>query len=440
MNEGDLHTEINDYLSRFLLRYFCSAVNVRVSRPDEDVGRDIDLLRLHWAISEPVCELIKYLSQHRHEIQTVLESQIMEDDVKVRGRFDARATMIRRLVTGYPTLTVSHEPVRTYESGPNHVLTWVLETAWRLALHFEDKLPEGASYRDLLKKCTPGLEKIRRFDAIHQASKTINLTRRPGSQALKAARRSRHRIYVLAYHAYHLLHLIEARDEDSINRLLNDTLLGPLKLWQRYELAAGLAAARTLSDVLSKPIELGFLCGGGEPICRIGGYEIYWQNRTQAYEHPQLEPSEKETAKLLEHYGLKVGVDRPDLVVLDENAKAVSIIEVKCFLNQETDNDDAVRIAMGQLVRYARGYLPITQIRDLLDTSIVAVVHSKIAQKNDPKPYGIPLIIDFDAIKQSYLEPWASHLVSKMKKDAWERQYRSTEHNSELKISSGVVH
>jgi len=413
MSESGTETAINDYLTRFLLRYFRNAVAVGVKHPDIDVERDLELLRLHWAISEPVRELVTYLSQHRHEIQAVLESCRQEDDARVRGRFDARATMIRRLVTGHPTLTVSHEPVRTFNSGPNHVLTWVLEQAWRLALRFEDMLPEGASYMAAIEESTPGLERIRRFDAIHQAAKQINLARRPGPQAVKEASRSRRQIYVLACRAYRSLQSIEAGEAESIIKLLNDTLLGPLHLWQRFELVVGLGVARALSAATGRPTALGFLAGGREPIARVGGYEVHWQSRTRAYQQPRTEPSEALIARLLDQYGLPVGAERPDLVVLDATAgEAVAIVEVKYFASEESDGADALRGAIGQLVRYARGYRPMEHIDGLLDHSIAAVIRHKEGRMPDPKPYGLPLIADFEGIMRGHLEPWARCLVA----------------------------
>ena len=412
MTQGGRETAINDFLTGFLLRYFRRAVAVGVSHPDLDPERDLDLLRLQWAVSEPVRELVDHLSRNRHEIQAVLESRRLEDDARVRGRFDARATLIRRLMTGHPTVTVSHEPVRTFDSGPNHVLTWVLETAWRLALRFEDLLPKGASYRAAVERNTPGLETIRRFDAIHQAAKKIDLTRRPGPQAVKEASRSRRQIYVLACHAYRALQSIEAGDADALVKLLNDTLLGPLQIWERYELAVGLAVAGALSDALSRPVALGFFGGGGEPISRVGGYEIHWQSRTQAYEQPLAEPSEAMTAKLFEQYGLPLGHDRPDLVVLDPGGEAVSVVEVKYTSSEESDGADALRSAVRQLVRYARGYRPMPRLEDLLDHSIVAMIRHDAGGVPDPKPRGLPIIVDFEGIVQRRLKAWAQRLVA----------------------------
>jgi len=411
MSESGTETGINDYLTRFFLRYFRNAVAGRVKHPDIDAERDLELLRLHWAISEPVRELVTYLSQHRHGIQAVLESCWQEDDARVRGRFDARATMIRRLVTGHPTLTVSHDPVRTFSSGPNHVLTWVLEQAWRLALRFQDMLPEGASYMAAIEEITPRLGEIRRFDAIHQAAKQINLSRRPGSQVMKEASRSRQQIYMLACQAYRSLQSIEAGKTESVTKLLNDTLLGPLHLWQRFELVVGLCVARGLSVATAQPITLGFLAASREPIAQVGSYEVHWQSRTQAYEQPLAEPSEEMVAKLLDQYGLPVGTDRPDLVVLDAAGEAVAIVEVKYFSSEESDGADALRSAIGQLVRYTRAYRPMEHIDGLLDHSIVVVIRHKAGRMLDPKPYGLPLIADFEGIMQRCLDPWARRLV-----------------------------
>lgn len=413
MSEAGNDIALNDYLTRYLLRYFRSAVSVPTSQPETREDEDIDLLRLHWAISEPVRTLSAYISERRHEIQAVLGTRREEDSARVRGRFDARATAIRRLETGHPTLTVSHEAVRHFDSGPNHVLTWVLEQAWRLSGIFREMLPNDATYLEQVEDSVKALEVIRRFDAIHQAAKQINLSRRPGAAALKEAGRSRRQIYVLAYQAYRVLQDIEAGDEDALRTLLADTLLGPLHLWQRFELAVGLGVTRALSEVLFSPTRLGFLAGGGTPISRVGAYEVYWQARTDLYSQPVCEPSEAIIARLLAQYGLSKGGDRPDLVVIDrETGRVVAIIEVKHFANEESDGADALRAAVGQLVRYARGYRPIEDIDDLLDHSIAALARSDGERMPEPKPHGLPFVTDFAEIIGGNLNAWARRLVA----------------------------
>ena len=409
---GDFISEINDYLTRSLLRYFRNAVAVGVERPKIDLDQDLDLLRFHWAMSKPVRELVAHLREHPHEIQAVLESRVSESNTWVRGRFDARATAIRRMLTGQPTVMVSHEPLRTYDSGPNHLLIWVLECAWRLVLRFGDILPESASYLQAIENYAPRLETIRRFDTIHQAAKELDLTRLPGQQAVKEASRSRRQVYVLACAAYRVLQAIEEKDEKAITKLLNDTLVGPLHIWQRFELAVGIGLALALSAALTRPMSLGFLAGGSEPIARVGDYEVHWQSRTDAWRVPPPEPTEAIVSSLLKRYGLLEGSARPDLVVLDRMAnEVVAVSEVKYFSSHSSDDPDPLRTAVNQLVRYARGYCRFAELDGLLDHSVVALVHANNRWNPEPKPFGLPLVVDFAGITQGHLNGWAQSLV-----------------------------
>ena len=407
-----LDTAINDYLTQFLLRYFRNATTVDIQRPQVDRIHDLEVLRLHWAISEPVRYLVACLRENPQELQAVLEAQPREDDARIHGRFDARATAIRRLVTGHPTLIVSHEPRRTYDSGPNHVLAWVLENAWRLVWHFRDMVPEGASYLALIDACAPGLEAVRRFEAMHQVAQTPRTVRRPSSAAVKEASRSRRLIYVLASQAYQRLVQIEAGEDAALLHLLNDTLLGPLHAWQRFELAVGLGLARGLSTAQGRGIDLGFFAGGGEPIATIGNYEIHWQSRTAKYQAPTQEPSEALASRLLRAYGIFEGTDRPDLVVVDNRGEkeAVAVVEAKYFSSGENDAVDSVRAAASQLVRYTRGYRSMEYIETILDHSIIAVAHSGKKWNLGEKPFGVPFLVDFEGISQLVLEQWAQRL------------------------------
>ena len=408
-----LDTAVNDYLTQFLLRYFRSATAVGVERPKVNRSQDLDLLRLHWAISEPIRELVGCLRENPQQLQAVLETRLREDDARIHGRFDARATAIRRLITGHPTINVSHEPRRTYESGPNPVLAWVLETAWRLVGRFRDIVPVGASYRDLIGACAPGLDAVRRFDALHQVAKNPTVGRRPSAQSVKEASRSRRPIYVLASLAYRRLLAIEAGEAPALRDLLNDSLLGPFHAWQRFELAVGLGIARGLSTVLGQGIDLGFFLGGGEPIARVGSYKIYWQARTNAYQAATREPSEVRTSALLKAYGLPEGTDRPDLVITvgDVAGEAIAVVEVKYYSSGENDAADSVRAAAAQLVRYVRGYRAMENIDTILDHSIIGLARMEGNLMPKKKPYGIPLLVDFDAIMNEALVKWARRLL-----------------------------
>ena len=408
-----LDTAVNDYLTQILLRYYRNATALDVQRPEVNRNQDLELLRQHWAISEPVRKLVECLRENPQQLQAVLEARLREDDARIHGRFDARATAIRRLVTGHPTTIVSHEPRRTYDSGPNHVLSWVLETAWRLLGRFRECVPEGASYQDLIGACAPGLEAVRRFDAMHQVAKIPTVGRRPSAQSVKEASRSRRPIYVLASLAYRHLLQVEAGEAAALLDLLNDTLLGPLHAWQRFELAVGLGIARALSTARDQAVELGFFLGGGEPIARVGRYGIYWQARTEHYQTPTQEPSETRTSTLLQAYGILEGTDRPDLVVTDEHVpgEAIAVVEVKYYSSGDNDGVESVRAAAAQLVRYARGYREMKNIETILDHSIIGLARIEGNLKSKEKPYGIPLLIDFDAITNEALVQWARRLL-----------------------------
>ena len=310
----DVDRQINDYLTGFLLRYFRTAVAVEVEQPDIDSSQDLDLLRLHWAISGSINRLVAHLLENPHEIQAVLEFRTREDDSRVRGRLDSRATVMKQMIASQPTVIVSHEPARNYNSGPNHVLTWVLEQSWRLITRFGEMLPHDASYLGKVEGCALGLETIRRFEPIREAAKQLNLNRRPSPHAVWESSRSRRPLYVLASKAYRTLQAVETGDEAAIAEMLNETLLGPLEVWRRFELAVGLGMARALAAALSRRVSLGSIVGG-DPIARVGSYELHWQSQTDAWHEPPLQPAEKVVSKLLRHYGIAEGSDRPDLVV-----------------------------------------------------------------------------------------------------------------------------
>ena len=409
---ADIDRQINDYLTGLLLRYFRTAVAVEVEQPDIDNSHDLDLLRLHWAISGSIKRLVAHLLENPHEIQAVLEFRTCEDDSRVRGRLDSRATVMKQMIASQPTVMVSHEPSRNYRSGPNHLLTWVLEQSWRLVTRFGGTLPRGASYLEEVEGCALGLETIRRFEPIRQAAKQLNLARRPSPHAVWETSRSRRPLYVLASKAYRTLQSVESGDEAAIAEMLNETLLGPLDVWRRFELAVGLGMARSLAAALSRRMSLGFIIGG-DPIAQVGSYELHWQSRTEAWREPPLQPAEKVVSKLLRNFGLTEGPDRPDLVVRKgPMGEVISIAEVKYFDGVTSDGTDALRAAVTQLVRYARGYRDFERLDGLLDHSIIALSCMGKGRNSTPRPLGVPVVVDFEGILQQELDGWARNLVT----------------------------
>jgi hypothetical protein len=403
--------EITDHIVGFLLRYFRSGVGANVRRPYVDAARDRDLLRLHWAFSPVVRDLAAYVLQHRHEIQSMLTTARRVEDGIVRGRIDARATLLHRRMSGLATAMVSDEPLRFYGSGPNQVLIWVLMQAWSLALRFTAMLPASASYREAVTATVQSLEQVRRIHTIALIVADATSAKRPGSSALLEAGRSRRGIYQRARAAYETLIRIESGDPETIAAMLRATLLAPLEPWRRYEMAIGFSIAEALANDAQRPLVLNLMMGDtGTPIVRAGPYSIYWQWRTDFYRQPALEPSEHVVRHILDAYGLSAASDRPDLVVVDVERNAVAaVVEVK-YLTAE-DASDRVRSAVAQLVRYARLYHPIDQTGPLLGRSLVAVSQGlEGISIPDPLPPTIPMICDFAAIQRGQLVAWVERV------------------------------
>ena len=404
---------INDHIGRVLLRYFRKAFGVETGRPRLDLSRDMEMLRLHWSMSPALRDLTTYILANRHETQSFLTFREHVEDGVIRGRLDARATIIRRMTTGHPTTTVTQEPVRSFASGANQVVAWVLEQAWRLSARFLSLLPEETGYRDAVEANVLSLERVRRIDAIRTAMNETNLAGRPQSGALQQAVRSRRRMYRLAYQAFMDLVAVEAGDLEVIGRMLQATLLGPLETWQRFELAVGLSLAEGLEQSIGEQAVLSLLrADSKEPIARIGRFAVFWQTRTHLYQEPTPEPSETIVKGILNAYGLSPGGDRPDLVVVDAEAGAVvAVVEVKFFGGDAEDNRARIREAAAQLVRYGRGYEPMPALDALLGRSIIAVIRNAVPLPV-PRPFNVPFIVDFEGIKHGQLTGWADSLPS----------------------------
>lgn len=404
-------SDITDHIAGFLLRYFRTAVEAGARRPYVDAARDRDLLRLHWAFSPEVRDLATHVLQHRHEIQSMLSTTRRIEDGMVRGRIDARASLLHRRMTGLTTAMVSDEPLRSYDSGPNQVLIWVLMQARSLGLRFAAMLPASASYRGSVTSTVQLLEQVRRIQAIGLIAADAGAAKRPGAAALLGAGRSRREIYRRACDAYGALLKIEAGDPEAIAALLGHTLLAPLEAWRRYELAVAFSVAEAIAAGGKGAVSLNLLVGDtGSPIVCVGHYAVYWQSRTDFCRPPELEPSEFVVRSILDAYGLSAAADRPDLVIVNTELRRVeAVIEVK-YLTAE-DASDRVRSAVEQLVRYARLYHSIGEARPLLGRSLVAVSQGLDSLSlPDPVPADVPMICDFASIRRGQLGAWVERL------------------------------
>ena len=283
--------EISDVCGGNFLRHFRSGVLLGTASPSLDLARDLDLLRAHWAISAPVREFLQYLLAHRHEAQALLQFQRRTDDAVARGRIDARASVIARRVTGHPSLIVSEEPVRSFNTGPNQVVAWVVHMAATYAERLFALQPKSSAYIAFIEAAMGDISAVKRLDALREPLTHVTVGRRPRPDALRDAARSRRLIYRYAIAAYMTLAGIEAGDEAALRRVLSSTLLGPLEEWRRFEMAVAAGIGEALSKELGARLGLSILdARPGQPVLRCGRYSIYWQSGGNLYQTPPPEP------------------------------------------------------------------------------------------------------------------------------------------------------
>lgn len=396
--------EISDYAAGIFLRHFRSGGLLGADNPSLDLARDLDLLRAHWAISAPVRDFFQHLLAHRHEAQALLQFQRRTDDAVARGRIDARASVMARRVTGHPSLIVSEEPVRSFNTGPNQVVAWVVQMAAAYAERLFAMQPKNSAYAGLLEAAMGEISAVKRLDALREPLKHVTAGRRPGANALRDAARSRRLIYRHAIAAFTTLTGIEAGDEAVLARVLRSTLLGPLEEWRRFELAVAVGIGEALSAELGVPLRLSILnARPGQPLLRCGRFSVYWQSGGGLYVPPAPEPSEMRVEAVLAAYSMAAAADRPDLVVVDDEiGRAAAIVEVK-YLAGDTATA-RFREAVAQIVRYGRGYSAEADLPPLIRRSLIVLSRQAPALLDDAAT--APRATDFDGIKAGALRQW----------------------------------
>jgi hypothetical protein len=397
---------IVDYTAALFLRYFRAGAMMKGGAIRLDHRRDTEVLKSHWAVSGPVRGLVKYVLAHPHEAQSLLTFRTRVDDAVARGRIDARRTWHYRLQSGLPSAIVTAEPVRSFITGPNLVLAWVLGEAAAYTARLLGWQGQHSPYLAVIEEAQRELRAVQRIETLREPLRAIALGQRPGPCAVLAAGRGRQRIYRLAVKAYRLLQGIERGEVAAIETVARSALIAPLEDWRRFELAVGLAVGDALSAVAGASAQLHLLAGDSTaPIVTAGRFAVYWQQRTPYYVAPSLEESEQTTHDVLAAFGLSIGADRPDLVVVDREAgTVVSIVEVKYIAGDAATA--RFREAVGQVVRYARGYALAGATGPVLARSLIAL--SRDAPVLMHGSAAVPGSIDFDGIRHGALAVWAS--------------------------------
>jgi hypothetical protein len=398
------------------LRYFREGRAARVERAQVDVASDRALLLAHWAMSSKTLELWRYAISHKHELETILSARLTEGLRGIRGRLNAIQTVVRRRVTGNAALFAYYEPRRSYNVGPNQLVAWILRKAHLAAKSLSGGTPSPYSnMRDEALKLTYNARRLEAMKSLAQP--TFIQSARLSASAIKQAARSRRSIYRRAHETYELLRGIEDGSENAINAVLRETLIAPLKDWQTFELMTALGIARSIERRTGMSMRISDLTLGMlKPIIRIGQYSLYWQKHGPEYLTPSLEMYEGKVDFILRAYGAPFASDRPDLTIVDESLqRTIAIVEAK-FFSAEISGRDAFRLAVEQVVRYARGYSHRTPLDDLLGCSLVALWSRREIQSPATLPTGVPILVDFEDLLEDFegrLREWSAAVFAR---------------------------
>ena len=404
---------LDEHVLRILLRFFRSGNEVALTSGALRLRDDLEYLRIQWAISKPVEELARYLLENRHEAQASLESVLREGSAVVRGRLDPIVTLRRQQLTGNAALVCFHEPRRNFSNGPNHVLGWVLQFSNHVLRRYLELLEGSDEYNDRVHRILSYLSSILHLKGIGDAIGHTSIRLRPSNASVTQAGKSRRRLYRKAFSAYQALTRIESGDQKEIVDLLNGSLIGPLEDWQKFELLMALRMSEALAketgyELVLRPIEN----GSARPIATIGPYDVYWQNRTPYQKFPELEPSEIIVYDILRSYGIKVGQDRPDVVVCNRvNRMVVAVAEAK-YSTSLISWADGFRDAVAQIVRYSRLYTDCVPQDVLLRRSLVAISNLPEEIRSKPAPGTSPIAVGMEDLLNGNLAAWTQRVMA----------------------------
>lgn len=398
---------IVDYSAGLLLRYFRGGAQIDGEVPRLDQRRDVDILKGHWAVSAPVRALVGYLAERPHEAQALLTYRERVDDAVARGRIDARKTWLYRQQSGLSSALVAHEPVRSFNTGPNMLLAWVLREVAAYTARLLSWQSASSPYLPAIEAAQTQMRRVQRIEALREPLKAVSLGQRPNADAVRDSARSRRPLYRMAVDAYRLLQGLERGERNAMDKVARSALIAPLENWRRFELAVGLAAGEALARASGGPLHLHLLGStSAEPIVTAGRFAVYWQQVTKYHTPALLEPSELATRDVLRDYGIAIGTERPDLIVVDRDADQVAaVIEVK-YIAGDTATA-RFREAVDQVVRYGRSYAPPGATGALLERSLVALSQGARVRMAHTAP--APFCVDFEAISQPHgLDAWAA--------------------------------
>jgi hypothetical protein len=402
------------------LRYFRSGRKANhLANPNVQLRNDLEYLKLNWAISSPVNKLCRYAMDNRFELQASTENIFETDDVHVKGRIDAVKTVLQRNLSGHPTKVAYYSSNKSFNSGPNRVLAWVLNNAYNYGRRWVEVLEKSekvwSDHHRKIGESISLLNAVRKASIIKDAFGAAQSNRRPSRQELLQAKMSRRILYQLAYKAYIFFEGLEKGDMDCIRDLLEETLIKPKEDYQVFELALAMCMAETIGRAVNQPVVLKEITANGNLlILEVGDIAISWQSHATTNFSGDLEPSELKLLLLLPEYNLYPSIDRPDIIVLFKPTQMVLAIgEAKFFSVRNPDSwRSPLRQALAQIIRYSRRYARGQKQNALISRSCIAL--SQYPEINRPAgfPENGPIVLDDLDLYNFTTEEWARRVLA----------------------------
>ena len=320
------------------------------------------LLRLHWAFSTEMQLLFQHLISRHGEIISRSTVRLDETMGGIRGHAIWPYTHVRRQITGNSHLVIYRDLQKTYETGPNKVLMFVIVNALRLLEPYAGRTGlANTPYGQAIRHTFALAIRCRRVMELKQVASQFarNSMRRPSMWDVKQASSSKRRVYPLAAQLYQMYQDTALSEVKSLSNLLRSTVIAPLFAWQRFELFAVLHLGLALEASIGHEARLHDLTGAMEgPAVTVGPFAIYWGVRPPGARRPSALPRKRQHLELiLSRFGLSPRTGRSDITITCSTRPTVlAVAECKYSSDKLGDSAQQFREAANQLLDYVEDY------------------------------------------------------------------------------------
>jgi hypothetical protein len=234
-----------------------------------------DSLLLAWAMSDDVHEIALGALGHRIGMLQGQISELAEHFGQIAGSIDARETILRQHLTSDPSLFVVSELVQSKESLMcRQVMAWVLKLACD-EISKASRSGDASNNQDLEHRLA--VYKAALASSALKGCVAGRLGRsRPKDAAISAARRSKCGLHPKAQDALRIYEGLRRLAPFALRRILSDSLLGRIGEQRRFELAAGLTLAQTLSIATGYAMSWSLSVKADGIIAKVGPLAVGW--------------------------------------------------------------------------------------------------------------------------------------------------------------------